>query len=841
MSPAAAAVLPLAPRPQPDAQPDTGRELAAWAAWLAEAVDPGWRPGEWEHEKLLFTGDFDHPRTTAWKCAVLACPNASLANMAPCEACRKKMRVSGLSKQEFLATFVPTPNRRMGARQRTRCAVSADGQSCPRQSHCLGLCTAHFSLWIKARNRHGAVRESWITRQKPYPPLALCPVRGCYKELTTPTGLCIQHRERWLKLPAASRPEPGVWAQRAAPYLALHQFSLAPLQPVARLELLYALQDRDRRGRNIHPGATRRVIARMGDVPSLAIDPLGWPDPGTLDRTANERAVARDLRWSLGLAFDRFHGIDPKDKSTWDLAAVGLPSRVTFTGKRSQSGTVDFDQVAQGWLRDLAITWAKTTNPESVRLRERLRACVIASTALALRPGGGADPTRLGFQDITSVVDAFRAVNRKDGKPARAAWRRQLMTSFFDVLDFGRAAGLLEGMSAGFARHASHRIPPDPEPDELPGRAIPESVIRQLDEHLELIGRGVTYGPLEPSDVHALFRTAYVVLRDSGRRPGEVCALALDCLEVEIGEYQLVWDNGKGKRLRRRLPIAQETAETIEQWREKRAGLPIAQAAPHQLFPPKTSKKGIGHLDPCDLSTAIRSFADSVPVLLGEATGPDGLPLPFDRSLIFPYAFRHSYTQRHADAGIRVELLRDLMDHKYIDTTMGYYKVSLERKREAVNTMRRHVMDRAGQPAPVGSAVGYEAKTVSVPFGGCKEPSNVKAGGKACPIRFQCAGCGFYRPDPSYLPAIEEQVRALKADRETAAAMGVESFVIRNLDEQIEAFRLVAQRMREKLEGLEPHERARVEQASAVLRKMRATENQVLLPVPIVRPRQPAS
>ncbi|MGW8355549.1 hypothetical protein [Streptomyces wedmorensis] len=96
------------------------------------------------------------------------------------------------------------------------------------------------------------------------------------------------------------------------------------------------------------------------------------------------------------------------------------------------------------------------------------------------------------------------------------------------------------------------------------------------------------------------------------------------------------------------------------------------------------------------------------------------------------------------------------MDHRNFRTTLGYYKVSLKRKREAVTTMRMHVVDRSVNPARIASNTAYEAHSVTVPFGNCREPSNVKAGGSACPIRFQCAGCGFYWPDPSYLPAIEE-------------------------------------------------------------------------------------
>ncbi|MFG2425871.1 hypothetical protein ACGFWD_43755 [Streptomyces sp. NPDC048448] len=36
-------------------------------------------------------------------------------------------------------------------------------------------------------------------------------------------------------------------------------------------------------------------------------------------------------------------------------------------------------------------------------------------------------------------------------------------------------------------------------------------------------------------------------------------------------------------------------------------------------------------------------------VISSEPLGPADVPL--DRSLIFPYAFRHAYARRHADAG----------------------------------------------------------------------------------------------------------------------------------------------------------------------------------------------
>ena len=47
--------------------------------------------------------------------------------------------------------------------------------------------------------------------------------------------------------------------------------------------------------------------------------------------------------------------------------------------------------------------------------------------------------------------------------------------------------------------------------------------------------------------------------------------------------------------------------------------------------------------------------------------------MPFDRSAVHPHAFRHTYAQTLADQGVPAPVLRDLMDHRSIDTTLGYY------------------------------------------------------------------------------------------------------------------------------------------------------------------------
>ena len=48
-----------------------------WLEWLRDHLDRSWRPGEWDHQRWLFTGDLGSDRTAAWPCATPGCPVAT--------------------------------------------------------------------------------------------------------------------------------------------------------------------------------------------------------------------------------------------------------------------------------------------------------------------------------------------------------------------------------------------------------------------------------------------------------------------------------------------------------------------------------------------------------------------------------------------------------------------------------------------------------------------------------------------------------------------------------------------------------------------------------------------
>ena len=107
----------------------------------------------------------------------------------------------------------------------------------------------------------------------------------------------------------------------------------------------------------------------------------------------------------------------------------------------------------------------------------------------------------------------------------------------------------------------------------------------------------------------------------------------------------------------------------------------------------------------------------------------------------------------------------------------------------------------------------------------CTEPSNVKAGGHACPYKYVCTGCGHFRSDPSYLPELKSYLQQLLADSERLrAAADLQPWARAHAappDEQISQVRELIRRIEADLETLTSEDRARIENAVATIRATR--------------------
>jgi hypothetical protein len=220
----------------------------------------------------------------------------------------------------------------------------------------------------------------------------------------------------------------------------------------------------------------------------------------------------------------------------------------------------------------------------------------------------------------------------------------------------------------------------------------------------------------------------------------------------------------------------------------------------------------------------------------------------FDTTKLVPYAYRHTYAQRHADAGVPIDVLAELLDHRSYSVTRRYYRIGEDRRRDAVDRVTALSFDRHGnriwrdaQALLDSEHARYAIGEVAVPYGRCTEPANVQAGGGACPVRFRCAGCDHFRTDVSYLPELTGYLDDLLRTRERLAAAidGVDEWARLDAtptEQEITRIRRLINKIKGDITGLDPAQRAQVDDAVSTIRKHRA----VTLGMPATRIGMPA-
>ena len=323
----------------------------------------------------------------------------------------------------------------------------------------------------------------------------------------------------------------------------------------------------------------------------------------------------------------------------------------------------------------------------------------------------------------------------------------------------------------------------------------------------------------------------YKLLKGTGRRVGEVASLHLECLDVdEHGKDVLVYDNHKAARMGRRLPLADSELVTAIRAQQAwvRGRFPSTPADRLWLLPrPHKNLDGTNHLDTSLINAWTRSWLARIPRIAAGPIDEHGEPVPFERGSIHPHAFRHTYAQTMADSGVAPSVLRDLMDHRSLSTTLGYYRVGEARKRAAMELLARHTIENRGITRPLQgepSSVTHlreHLSWVAVPMGKCSEPTNVRAGGQSCPIRYQCAGCPHFESDPSYLPELRVYTDDLRKEREAMLAAGAADWAVEHVTRQLEVVVGHVRTHEALLERLAKQERVAIEDASVTLRKAR--------------------
>jgi integrase len=655
-----------------------------------------------------------------------------------------------------------------------------------------------------------------------------CPVLACRRPRRRRDGVyCEAHQQRWR---VAREDNPHLderrWRATEDPVSRGGQVSLAGLAPLVIVQVLLGLQQRCR----LSGVKTREADLRIFCNELRAMQAARLTDYRGLD--AHRDQVFTSMVNALSAQGARAMSSPETEigKDVWDLAVFG------------HSGALDFTAITQPWLRQIAKCWAADDLPRrrirpgrrtsgGLHVRHHIGCVARLSQSLRQRPDRGEIPAALGRADMEAFLHRLSyltSVGKISGDARIRACRevRAVLTRA-RALGLTRPGGPAAGLGEDFALHRDD-VPVEPEPGE-PGRDLPAEIMRQICAHL-------------PRIASTQMRTGIELAIDTGRRPEEICDLPYDCLARDDGSPVLIYDNHKANRLGRRLPISEATATLITTQQHKvRARYPHTPAGELKLLPTdRRNPEGNRAITAFSLAFHHRVWVNTIPDL----RTTDGIE--FDPRRIVLYAYRHSYAQRHADAGVPIDVLRQLMDHSKLDTTKKYYHVGEVRRREAVDRVAAMQFDRHG------NRVWRDAKTlleseharravgeVAVPFGVCAEPSNVKAGGGACPYRFRCAGCDHFRTDVSYLPDLQAYLDDLLRTRERLrAATDIDAWARAEAtpsDQEVTRIRRLINQITTGLDDLTTDERAQVDHAVATVRRHRA----VMLGMPRTRPALP--
>ncbi|WP_381805699.1 tyrosine-type recombinase/integrase [Streptomyces niveus] len=280
--------------------------------------------------------------------------------------------------------------------------------------------------------------------------------------------------------------------------------------------------------------------------------------------------------------------------------------------------------------------------------QQHLHGLAKVSDTLRARPDRGMDKSGLSRADIENFLNrmAFLDANGRFTTNTRISYVRMARNVLKQcrVMGLTRPEGPMAGLPDDFVITRLD-VPKAPEPSEE-GQDLPPDVMRQLCAHLD------SFEAMTCLEI----RLSVELLMDTGRRPDEICRLELNCLTRDSqGKPVLLYNNWKEQRIGRQLPIHEPTAKLItEQQKRVRERFPDRPPSSLVLLPAQNlNLRGDRSVDSNHLSAMHREWVEKLPdFVLDDGT-------VFDKEKIFPYIYRHSFAQRHADAGVPVDVLAD--------------------------------------------------------------------------------------------------------------------------------------------------------------------------------------
>ncbi|MEB0286201.1 hypothetical protein QN355_06515 [Cryobacterium sp. 10S3] len=297
------------------------------------------------------------------------------------------------------------------------------------------------------------------------------------------------------------------------------------LREPLRWELLYAIQQRDRRGKARLTPIDLRVSylsLRRNDRTSVVGDVmLGREKEAKSDH--NVIGFLKDLQWFIDDAYRNWTGVDERDPKVIFYSDLELRRTSQSIGREA---SLDLRKVQTAWIIDAVSAWARGAARGHGDLHGIQSAWVVADGILRQR---NTPVHSLGRADMTEVVKAIRA------KWGDSQVQRRRIGDIAKVVRYARGdeeqALFWNDVPAQFdvdpTLHIAigHQTSAASNADE-PFRFVPQPIIDWVMDHLEILDR---IDPYRTAEARALI----FVQERCGRRTGETVRLLDDCISYD--------------------------------------------------------------------------------------------------------------------------------------------------------------------------------------------------------------------------------------------------------------------------------------------------------------------
>jgi len=594
-----------------------------------------------------------------------------------------------------------------------------------------GLCPRHYRLW---RGDGCPPVGDWAASPgvpySPDPQPAGCRVAGCGLWVHGRSPWCLPHWKRWR---TRGWPEAEVFIEEMTveEESTGERVDLRRLPSLLRLEFAYVLQcRRDEARLRLIPRHLQLIVNELAatGLPSLlAVSEEDWAELRPAPRLKKRLGALAFLR-------DAYRRVEALAVGQgWDVEYPRMVWRLRNLGLHQQGATLDFTDVRQPWLRELAKRWAhrQLTEGRSVATAyNSLRAVIWVSEWLA-RP----------------TVDVRRLAGVDRGLLER------LLGDLRVELDGQRRHIEVVGGLAGFLRAvhqhgwdpslpASAQLFPDdyPKPPQRLPRGLPDYVMAQVESPANLNRWS------DPA-----LRLITLILIRTGLRISSATGLPFDCVvtDADGAPYLRYW-NTKMKR-EALVPIDDEVHQGIlEQQGRVLAAFPGGTPV---LFPrARANLDGTKPVHP-------QGYRDALEKWLAACDIRDK-----NRKLVHltPHQWRHTLGTTLINRDVPQQVVQKILDHDSPEMTAHYARLSdktVRRHWEAARKVNRRGETVTLDPdGPLAEAAWAKHRlgqaTQALPNGYCGLPLI-----KTCQHANACLTCPLFVTTAEFLPQHREQHR----------------------------------------------------------------------------------